>query len=429
MKTIIKIFFLLILFSCVYYSQTTKVLTLQYKTHKLPFNLTEKISTDRPTISLALSGGGARGFAQIGVLKAFEEYGIPFDIIVGTSIGSVVGGLYASGYSANELDSIIKNTDWENLLSLDRATNRRELFIDQKITEDKAIFSLRLKGLTPIIPNSIYNGEKLANYLNLLSIQSPIHTYDGFSKLKYNFFAVCTNLVSGSPVIFNSGSLSQAMRASSSVSFLLPPVKVDSLTLVDGGLIADIPSKIASSMSDYTIAINTTSGLHSSEELQYPWMIADQIVSISMQLLNEEQIKVANFVITPNVTKAANDFTNLDSLVEEGYQSTLPVINSLKEKIDSLYYKKFKGPEYYIKNIILSKDDSDEENQIMKKYLLKDSVSNFDILADLNRLFNSGNYLDLSAEIKEYNGYTTIKLIKEYNPQIRKIKYSGIKYY
>ncbi len=414
------------MFSCVYYSQTTKVLTLQYKTHQLPFNLTEKISNDRPTISLALSGGGTRGFAQIGVLKAFEESGIPFDIIVGTSIGSVVGGLYASGYSADALDSIIKNTDWKNLLSLDRETNRRELFIDQKITEDKAIFSLRLKGLKPIIPNSIYNGEKLANYLNLLSIQSPIHTYDGFSKLKYNFFAVCTDLVSGNPVIFNSGSLSQAMRASSSVTFLLPPVKVDSLTLVDGGLIADIPSKIASGMSDYTIAINTTSGLRSSEELQYPWLIADQIVSISMKLLNEEQLKIANFVITPKMTKSANDFSNLDSLVEEGYQSTLPVIKNLKEKIDSLYYKKFKGTEYYIKNIISSTDNSDEENQIMQKYLLKDSVSNFDILADLNKLFNSGNYRDLSAEVKEYNGYTTIKFIKEYNPQIRGIKYSGI---
>ena len=408
MKAIIKILFILILFSSAYYTQTTKILTLQYKTHQLPFNLTEKISSDRPTISLALSGGGARGFAQIGVLRAFEEYGIPFDIIVGTSIGSVIGGLYASGYSANELDSIIKSTDWNSLLSLDRVTNRRELFIDQKITEDKAIFSLRLKGLKPIIPNSIYNGEKLANYLNLLSIQAPIHTYDGFSKLKYNFFAVCTDLISGNPVIFNSGSLSQAMRASSSVSFLLPPVKVDSLILVDGGLIANIPAQIASGMSDYSIAINTTSGLRSSEELQYPWLIADQIVSISMKLLNEDQLKKAKFVITPNITKTANDFNNLDSIVEEGYKSTLPLIKTLKEEIDSLYYKKFKGEEFYIKNIISSPDNAENENKILQKYLLRDSVSNFEILADLNKLFNSENYRDLHAEIKEYNGYSAI---------------------
>src|ERR1035437_521763 len=426
MKTIIKIFFLIILFSSVYYSQTTKFLTLQYKTHQLPFNLTEKVSYNRPTIALALSGGGARGFAQIGVLKAFEEFGIPFDIIVGTSIGSVIGGLYASGYSAKELDSIIKNTDWDNLLSLDRETNRRELFIDQKITEDKAIFSLRLKGLTPIIPNSIYNGEKLANYLNLLSIQSPIHTYDGFANLKYNFFAVCTDLISGNPVIFNSGSLSQAMRASSSVTFLLPPVKMDSLILVDGGLIADIPSKLASGMSDYTIAINTTSGLRSSEELQYPWMIADQIVSISMKLLNEDQLKIANFVITPKLKKTANDFNNLDSLVEEGYQFTIPLIENLREKIDSLYYKRFKETEFYIKNVRTSTDIPDNDHQILQKYILKDSVSSFEILADLNNLFNSGNYRDLKAEIKEHKGYSTIKFIKELNPQIRKINYTGI---
>jgi NTE family protein len=426
MKTAIKIIFLLIFFSSTHYPQTTKLLSLQYKTHHLPFNLKEKVSNGRPTIALALSGGGARGFAQVGVLKAFEEYGIPFDIIVGTSIGSVIGGLYASGYSAMDLDSIIKNTDWDNLLSLDRETNRRELFVDQKITEDKAIFSLRLKGLTPIIPNSIYNGEKLANYLNLLSIQAPIHTYDGFAKLKYNFVAVCTDLVSGSPVIFNKGSLSQAMRASSSVTFLLPPVKMDSLILVDGGLIANVPSIIASKMSDYTIALNTTSNLRTFDELQYPWMIADQIVSIPMKLLNENQLNQADFVITPQINKTANDFSNLDSLVEQGFQSTILQIENLKQKIDSLYYKNFTGKEFFIKNIVLSPDISEEERNIIQKYILKDSVSSFEILIDLNKLFNSGNYSDLKAEIQENKEYSTIKYIKEYNPTIRKINLTGI---
>src|SRR5664279_343283 len=175
MEIKIKIFIFFLLFVSFGYSQTDIVLSLQYKTRQLPFNLSEKITSNRPVISLALSGGGSRGFAQIGVLKVFEEAGIQIDNIVGTSMGSVVGGLYSSGYSANELDSIISHTDWDNLLSLDRETNRRELFIDQKVTEDKAIFSLRMRGLTPIIPNSIYSGEKMANYLNLLTVQSPIH--------------------------------------------------------------------------------------------------------------------------------------------------------------------------------------------------------------------------------------------------------------
>lgn len=369
MKIKIKIFLSLLIFASLSYTQTKIVLSLNYKTRQLPFNLTEKVISEKPVISLALSGGGSRGFAQIGVLKAFEENGIQIDDIVGTSMGSVVGGLYASGYSAEELDSIICNTDWDNLLSLDRETNRRELFIDQKVTEDKAIFSLRMKGLTPIIPNSIYSGEKMANYLNLLTIQSPIHTFDGFDKLKYNFSAVCTDLVTGNPVILKSGSLSQAMRASSSVSFLLPPVNMGSLILVDGGLVANIPAEIASKQSDFTISVNTTSDLHSSEELQYPWLIADQIVSIPMKILNEEQLKDANFIITPKLTKASNDFKNLDSLINVGYQTTLPLIKNLKEKIDSLYFKKFKVKEFYIKNVISVTAFSDYERQILQKIL------------------------------------------------------------
>jgi NTE family protein len=145
-----------------------------------------------------------------------------------------------------------------------------------------------------------------------------------------------------------------------------------------------------------------------------------------MRLLNEEQLKIANFVITPKIIKTANDFTNLGSLVEEGYESTLPVIKSLKEKIDSLYYKKFSGTQFYIKNVISSADNSDDERRILQKYLMKDSVSSFEILADLNKLFNSGNYKNLNAEIKENTGYTTIKFIKEYNTTVRRIDYTGI---
>jgi len=426
MKIKIKIFIPLLLFTSLSYSQTSRVLSLEYTTRQLPFNLTEKITTDRPVIALALSGGGSRGFAQIGVLKAFEENGIQIDNIVGTSMGSVIGGLYASGYSARELDSVISQTDWDNLLSLDRETNRRELFVDQKITEDKAIFSLRMKGLTPIIPNSIYSGEKMANYLNLVTIQSPIHTFDGFNKLKYNFSAVCTNLATGTSVILKSGSLSQAMRASSSVSFLLPPVTMDTLMLVDGGLVANIPAAIASQNSDFTIAINTTSDLHSSQELQYPWLIADQIVSIPMKILNEEQLKDANFVITPKIKNFANDFKNIDSLVMDGYNSTLPLIKNLKEKIDSLHYGKFREKEFYIKNIISASAVSDYERQILQKYSLKDSVSGYEIMSDMSNLFNIGDFSDIKAEIIINKDYSTIKFLKTYNPPVNNIKIEGI---
>src|SRR5690606_4431561 len=154
-----------------------------------------------PVVAVALSGGGARGLAQIGVLKALKEADIPIDIIVGTSMGSVIGGLYSAGFSFDEIDSIAREIDWNSLLTLDRESNRRELFVDQKITEDRAIFALRLKGLTPVLPTSINDGQKLSNFLNLLTLQAPIHVNDNFDELRTQFRAVCTDLVSGSPVI------------------------------------------------------------------------------------------------------------------------------------------------------------------------------------------------------------------------------------
>lgn len=236
-----KIFFSLLFFIVSNSSaQQSEVITIETVIRKLPFGLTEKISKVNPVVALALSGGGSRGLAQIGVLKALEEANVPIDLIVGTSMGSIVGGLYSVGYSITELDSLAKTIDWPAFIALDRKINRRELFVDQKITEDKAVLNLRLQGLKPIIPTSINDGQRLSNQLNLLTLQAPIHVEENFDNLLYKFRAVCTDLVTGEKVVLKQGSLSMALRASSSVSFLLSPTKYDSLTLVDGGLVANI---------------------------------------------------------------------------------------------------------------------------------------------------------------------------------------------
>ncbi len=227
------------------FSQTKYILSLDLKEKKLPFGLTDFVPEHKPEIAFALSGGGARGLSQIGVLKALEEAGIKPDLIVGTSMGSIVGGLYAAGYSVDQLDSIAHQTDWNDLLTLNNLSDRRDLFVDQKVTEDRAIFSLRLDGLNPILPTSFNDGQKLANQLNILTFNAPLHSDESFDLLAIKFRAVCTDLITGSLVLLDRGSLSNALRASSSVTFFLAPIKVDSLLLVDGGLVANIPVDIA----------------------------------------------------------------------------------------------------------------------------------------------------------------------------------------
>jgi len=200
-KKILAAFFLV--FSFVTGAQTTETLLLKTHTVNLPLGLTRKIPLDKPTIGLALSGGGARGLAQIGVIKALEESGIQANVIAGTSIGSIIGGTYASGYSVEEMDSIVVHTDWDQLLSISNTMERRELFVDQKIADDWSLLTLRLDGLTPIIPTSFNEGLRLSNFLTLICLNAPVTTEESFDSLWIKYRAVCTNLVDGNLVVLS----------------------------------------------------------------------------------------------------------------------------------------------------------------------------------------------------------------------------------
>lgn len=410
-------------------SQPTEVILIETTKRFLPFGLSENISKDRIKVALSLSGGGARGLAQIGVLKSLEEAKVPIDLIVGTSMGSIVGGLYAAGFSVQDLDSIAKHTDWESFISLDRKTNRRELFVDQKITEDKAVLSLRLQGLNPIIPTSINDGQKLSNHLNLLALHAPIHAKENFDNMLYKYRAVCTNLINGDKVVLDKGSLGLAMRASSSVSFLLSPASYDSLLLVDGGLVANVPVKTAIEQgADFTIAVNTTSELHSEEELVYPWIVADQVVSIPMKLLNEDQLSSANIIITPTLPSvSAADFENVENIIELGYRDSKETAVQIKRMIDSLNREKFFNNNKYYKNIMVNDSSVPEFWDVLSYYSdNRDSISSAAIKLTLNHIFESGEYENLRAEINPANSIYYIEIIGERKPLINKIELDNI---
>lgn len=427
-----KIFSFLLLFAFIISAQTTfsQKLTFEVKTKtkELPFGLEQRIFKNKLVIGIALSGGGARGFAQIGVLKAFKEEGITIDVITSTSMGSIIGGLYSMGYSIDEIDSIAKNTDWDALLKLNRKTNRRDLYINQKITEDKAVFSLRLDGFKPVIPTSLNNGEKISNYLSLLSLKAPIHVEKTFDELYTKYRAVCTDLISGKPVVLKSGSISQAMRASASVSFLLSPIKLDSFLLVDGGLVANIPVSIAKSIgTDFVFAVNTTSRLHKKGELKLPWVMADQIVSIPMKILDDEQLKKANVIITPQLNDhLATDFNNIDSIITSGYVSAKLKIRGVKKHLDSLSTRRQIDSLVYFKNLTIGETATNLEKIFYKKLSNKKTFTNFDLMLYLDSIFSTGNYKSVKSELNTTKeGFTTLKIFADKNTTINKIAVVG----
>ncbi|MEJ2505996.1 MAG: patatin-like phospholipase family protein [Ignavibacteriaceae bacterium] len=409
--------------------QQKKIISIELKPQKLPFGIVEYIPADKPKVGLALSGGGARAIAQIGVLKALEEAGIKADIIVGTSMGSIIGGLFAAGYSFNELDSIVSKTDWESLLSLNNETSRSELFVDQKITEDRALFSLRLDGFKPVLPTSLNNGQRLSNYFYLLTSMAPINSGDSFDDLWVKFRAVCTDLISGQMVVLDKGSLSKTMRASSSVSFFLEPVQWGDQLLVDGGLVSNIPVDVTrQSGADLVIAVNTTSPLHSEEDMDLPWYVADQVVSIPMKKINDLELSRADFIITPELKNvAATEFTNIDSLILYGYLSTIPLVEKIKLKIDSIRTSRLKGDEYFIKNIDYVSTENSEVNALLNKYSKQDSISSLEIKEDIETLYETGNFKNVSAEISEQNGSSILRFNYQQNPIVMGVKTIGVK--
>ncbi len=273
-----------------------------------------------PRIGLVLSGGGARGFAQIGVLKVLEEAHLPIYAIVGTSIGGMVGGLYASGYNAAELDSIARHTPWQELLGIGEEAQRSELFIDQKVENDRSLLTLRLDGLTPLVPEAVSTGSRMTQFIEGLVWGSVYHGGSSFDSLKYRFRAIATDLVHGRSKSLDSGNLALAMRASATVPLRFSPVALDSMLLVDGGLLENIPVDAAKRLGcNHIIVINTTSPLQEVSQLKTPWNVADQVVSLMMRQRSEVALEHASVVITPNLEGfSGSDFTTIGAAIDSG---------------------------------------------------------------------------------------------------------------
>ncbi len=421
-----KIALVLMIFCCAINAQTKYEIGLEYERETYPFNLSGKRPINVPKVALVLSGGGSRGLAHVGVLKAIEEANLPVEYVIGTSMGSIVGGMYSAGYTIDEMEELISTTSWNDFFSTEE-TNRKELFLDDKVTEDRAIFSLRLDGLKPVLPTAINSGQKVSNFLNVLTINAPIHIEKSFDELKYKFRAVATDLVYGKAVVLKDKSLSKALRASSSVSFLLTPVQVDTLLLVDGGLVANVPVKVAKeSDADFIVTSDVTSPLRTKKELELPWNVADQIVSIPMNIISQQNLFLTDVLIKPDIPNQINtSFTGVDSLAEEGYSAGKKMLSDMKKKYLEAFKEKSGVETKFFKKIRMSETPNRYESQLYRKYSQMDSVSNREIKMDLAEIFLNSGLKDIHAEVMIDSLGTLLRIIPNYNNSIRFIDLNG----
>lgn len=284
--------------------------------------------TSRPRIGLVLSGGGAKGIAHIGVLKVIEESGLQIDFITGTSMGSIVGGLYATGYNAAKLESLVLSMDWDDVLA--DHVSRRSVSIDEKDEHDKYIGSLQIsrKGLK--LPTGYKRGQKLTSILSLLTL--PVHHIEDFNNLPVPFRCIATDIVTGEAFVITRGSLSEALRASMSIPSIFTPIEIEGRLLIDGGVVRNLPVSDARDMgADIVIAVDVGAPLYKKDELKSIAEIMDQSVSFLGAKSTQEQRKLADILLTPDIRGfSSSDFKRGRELVDLGERTARPMLPVLE---------------------------------------------------------------------------------------------------
>jgi NTE family protein len=294
----------------------------------------DSLNGERPKVGIVFSGGGAKGFAHIGVLKVLEEINMPIDYITGTSMGALVGGLYSIGYSPEFMQDLVLNLNWGELFTDD--IRRRYMPMEEKYWDGQFLISLPFKSGQLRLPAGLVAGQHISMLLSNLTWD--YHDIRNYDQLPIPFACVATDLESGEAHVMRSGTLSESIRASISIPTVFTPVRVDGRTLVDGGVVRNLPVSDAINMgADIVIGINVSDGLKYADSLRTILDIMDQTVGFKMYQSINEEVGLADIMIEPEV-KQYNllDFDEALEIINIGEYETRKQYDRLKALADSL---------------------------------------------------------------------------------------------
>ncbi|WP_228530330.1 patatin-like phospholipase family protein [Tamlana sp. I1] len=310
---------------------------------QMPLNAQDK----KPKVALVLSGGGAKGVAHIPVLQKLDSLGIVPDLVVGTSMGSVVGGLYAMGYSGNEIATILNKLNWTNLLG-GRVTLAK-VGNEEKSEFDNYLIDLNWVNNKPTISTGLLNDQNLRELLALLTY--PVYGVHDFDNLSIPYRAIATDIVHGNEVVLKEGSLLTAMRASMSIPSVFKPVDYKETLLVDGGILNNFPTDVAKNLgADIIIGSDVGGGLKTKEQLTSISTILFQTSMLVSSIKNPENRALCDVLIdhTPNLTYSTGDFNRSNAIYEEGKLATnaqTEALEKLAEKLKNFKQREHKIPE------------------------------------------------------------------------------------
>ncbi|MDD2307169.1 MAG: patatin-like phospholipase family protein [Prolixibacteraceae bacterium] len=285
-----------------------------------------------PKIALVLSGGGAKGFAHIGVLKVLEEEGIPIDLIVGTSMGGLVGGIYSLGYNASELERLVKSLNWETTLSDD--VPRAFLSKNDQMLKQRYIFSLPIDGNKKVsLPQGFIKGQNVINIFCGLAGNVPLDA--DFAKFPIQFACVAIDLETGKEVVLKNGFLPTAMFSSMAIPIAFQSSDYNGQLLADGGMVNNFPVDVARQMgADIIIGVDIRNDFFDRENLQSLDNVVNQMIGFFDRTKKSINNSLCDLIIRPDITGySMTSFTNeaADSLILRGEKATLKIKSQISE--------------------------------------------------------------------------------------------------
>ena len=288
----------------------------------------------RPSIGLTLSGGGAKGLAHVGILKAIDSAGLKIDYVTGTSMGSIIGALYASGYSGDSIEKIGRDMDWDMLLS--NSSSLRSFSMQEKEDYSKYAVELPWVDKTLRLPSGVLESQEL--WLKFNELFFPVHQIKDFSKFPRNFQCIATDVASGEIVVLDSGEIVQAARASMAIPSIFTAVNYKNRKLVDGGLVRNFPVINAKQLgADIVIGSNVSSPLLTKEKINNVFQVLLQIAFFREDADAKREEKLCDILVThPLDDYSMGSFASSNEIIDAGIKTGRELYPKFKRMADSL---------------------------------------------------------------------------------------------
>jgi len=379
----------------------------------------DRDSIANPKVGLVLSGGAAKGLAHIGVIKVLEEVGIIPDYITGTSMGAVVGGLYALGYSAEEISELNTNADWDQLLS-DRIPLNQVIY-EEKYEYKRYITGIPIRNYKFKLPSGVIEGQQLEKFF--AALMWPLPKQESFDSLPIPFHCMGVDLISGKPIEFDSGNLQQCIRASMSIPSIFTPESIDTMLFVDGGVIRNFPVEEVIGMgADIVIGIYV--GFDEEVTKEDLFSLSDVLSRVTVFygiFDSKKQMEYTDILILPDLNGlAGSDFGKSKRIESLGESAAQEIKNKLYDLVDSLNLKyraveKIDQPEkIFIKEIEVNSDrDFVTDRFIINRSGLKEnsSVSKHDLSDAVDKIFGTQYFSKVTYSFELIDNEASHRLI------------------